>query len=65
NSVEQGEDAAKKAYETALSADLLPAARDLIQRQAKNIFAAHDYVRDLRDNKTLAERPPEDKDKVA
>ena len=61
NSVEQGEDAAKKAYEKALSAELLPEARSLVQRQAKSIFTAHDYVRDLRDKKTAAESTREDK----
>jgi uncharacterized protein (TIGR02284 family) len=49
DSVEQGEDSAKKAYEKALSADLPPELRDIIQLQAKSVFAAHDHVRDLRD----------------
>jgi uncharacterized protein (TIGR02284 family) len=50
NSVEQGEDSAKKAYEKALSVDLPPELREMIQLQAKSVFAAHDYVRDLRDS---------------
>jgi uncharacterized protein (TIGR02284 family) len=50
NSVEQGEDSAKKSYENALSMKLPPELRDLIGQQAKSIFAAHDYVRDLRDH---------------
>ena len=50
NSVEQGEDSAKKAYEEALSADLPDDLRGLIQIQARSIFAAHDYIRDVRDH---------------
>ena len=49
NSVEQGEDAAKKAYEKALAAELPDELRHLVQRQAKRVIAAHDHVRDLRD----------------
>lgn len=50
NSVEQGEDSAKKAYEKALNTELPDDLHALIELQAKSIFAAHDYVRDLRDN---------------
>jgi uncharacterized protein (TIGR02284 family) len=50
NSVEQGEDSAKKSYEEALRLDLPEDVRALIEVQAKSIFAAHDYVRDLRDH---------------
>ena len=50
NSVEQGEDSAKKAYQEALSQDLPEDLRGVIQLQARSVFAAHDYVRDLRDN---------------
>jgi uncharacterized protein (TIGR02284 family) len=49
NSVESGEDAAKRAYEKALGSDLSEQARTVIQRQAESVFGAHDYVRDLRD----------------
>lgn len=50
DSVEQGEDSAKKAYEKALAAEVPERLRSIIQVQAKSVFAAHDYVRDLRDN---------------
>jgi uncharacterized protein (TIGR02284 family) len=50
NSVEQGEDSAKKDYEKALSADVPIELRSLVQHQSRSIFAAHDYVRDLRDH---------------
>jgi uncharacterized protein (TIGR02284 family) len=49
NSVEQGEDRAKKDYETALSSQLPPDLRTIIQRQADSVLKAHDYVRDMRD----------------
>jgi uncharacterized protein (TIGR02284 family) len=49
NSVESGEDAAKRAYEKALDSDLSEQVRTVIQRQAESVFGAHDYVRDLRD----------------
>lgn len=51
NSVEQGEDSAKKAYVQALSRDLPPELREIIKIQNKSVVAAHDYVRDLRDKK--------------
>jgi uncharacterized protein (TIGR02284 family) len=51
DSVEQGEDAAKKAYETALSSLLPENLRSLIRRQAQHVFSAHDYARELRDSK--------------
>lgn len=50
DSVEQGEDSAKKAYEKALAAELPEPLRTMIRLQAKSVFAAHDYVRDLRDH---------------
>lgn len=50
NSAEQGEDSAKKAYEKALNTQLPDDLRALIELQAKSIFSAHDYVRDLRDH---------------
>jgi uncharacterized protein (TIGR02284 family) len=51
NSVESGEDAAKKAYETALAAGFTDDVRQVIQKQADRVLAAHDHVRDLRDRK--------------
>jgi uncharacterized protein (TIGR02284 family) len=50
DSVEQGEDSAKKAYEKALAVELPAGLRSIIQVQAKSVFAAHDYVRDIRDH---------------
>lgn len=50
NSVGQGEDSAKKSYENALNVQLPEDLRALIELQAKSIFAAHNYVRDLRDH---------------
>jgi uncharacterized protein (TIGR02284 family) len=50
NSVEQGEDSAKKAYEQALTIELPDDLHAFIELQAKSIFSAHDYVRDLRDH---------------
>lgn len=55
NSVEQGEDSAKKAYEKALATKLPAGLRSIVQVQAKSVFAAHDYVRDLRDQGIRAE----------
>jgi uncharacterized protein (TIGR02284 family) len=49
NSVEQGEDRAKKDYEKALASQLPNDLREIIQRQAANVLKAHDYVRDMRD----------------
>ena len=49
NSVEQGEDSAKKAYEKALSSQLPSDVRAIIQRQAESVLKAHDHVRDMRD----------------
>jgi uncharacterized protein (TIGR02284 family) len=49
NSVESGEDAAKRAYEKALASVLTEQAQSVVQRQAEGVFDAHDYVRDLRD----------------
>lgn len=55
NSVEQGEDSAKKSYEKALNTDLPDDLRALIETQSKSIFSAHDYVRDLRDHRVQEE----------
>ena len=49
NSVEQGEDRAKKDYEKALSSQLPSDLRAIVQRQADSVLKAHDYVRDMRD----------------
>ena len=49
NSVEQGEDSAKKSYQKALDSELTEALRGIIRGQAQSVFAAHDFVRDLRD----------------
>jgi uncharacterized protein (TIGR02284 family) len=49
NSVEQGEDRAKKDYEKALASQLPSDLRDIIQRQADSVLKAHNYVRDMRD----------------
>jgi uncharacterized protein (TIGR02284 family) len=49
NSVEAGEDVAKRAYQKALASALTEQAQSVVQRQAEGIFDAHDYVRDLRD----------------
>ena len=49
NSVEQGEDRAKKDYEKALSRQLPNDLRAIIQHQADRVLKAHDYIRDLRD----------------
>jgi uncharacterized protein (TIGR02284 family) len=46
---ETGEDAAKKAYEAALQSDLPADVRNIVERQAQSVFAAHDQVRNLRD----------------
>jgi uncharacterized protein (TIGR02284 family) len=49
---EQGEDAAKKAYEEALkSTDVSGPVRELLMRQQTHIRQAHDRVRSLRDAK--------------
>ena len=54
NSVEQGEDRAKHAYEQALKEPLPADVRGMLQQQAQSVFAAHDYVRDLRDQEKAA-----------
>lgn len=48
-SVERGEDAAKKAYEDALASGLSGEPLTLVQEQAGSVRAAHDHVRDWRD----------------
>lgn len=48
-SVEQGEDSAKNAYEKALSASLPSNVLEVVRRQAESVRAAHDHVKMLRD----------------
>jgi uncharacterized protein (TIGR02284 family) len=48
-SVESGEDSAKQHYQEALDAGLPNDVRDIVQRQAQSVIAAHDKVRTLRD----------------
>lgn len=49
DSVEAGEDSAKKAYQEALQAALPSDVHAIVERQSVSIFAAHDRVRALRD----------------
>ena len=53
-SVEQGEDAAKKKYQDALNANLSPETRTIVNRQASAVLAAHDRVKLLRDTRRAA-----------
>ena len=48
-SVEQGEDSAKKAYEKAIAASLPANVLDVVRRQAESVGAAHDHVKMVRD----------------
>jgi uncharacterized protein (TIGR02284 family) len=47
--VERGEDNAKANYEKALKENLPADIREIVQRQAQSVFAAHDRVKMLRD----------------
>ncbi len=47
---EQGEDAAKEAYEDALDRELPFSVRQLLNTQSAHIHASHDYVKAARDN---------------
>ena len=49
NECERGEDYAKKAYADALKEDIPGEVRAVVERQATEVKAAHDKVRDLRD----------------
>jgi uncharacterized protein (TIGR02284 family) len=49
-SVEAGEDHAKKHYQEALRADLPIDLHEIVDIQAHSVFAAHDQVRSLRDS---------------
>ena len=53
-SVEQGEDSAKEAYEKALSTSLPANVAEIVRRQAASVKNAHDRVRDLRDTALAA-----------
>src|SRR4051812_30576087 len=48
-SVEQGEDSAKNAYQKALNAALPANILEVVRRQAESVRAAHDHVKLLRD----------------
>jgi uncharacterized protein (TIGR02284 family) len=48
-SVEQGEDAAKKSYEKAINASLPANVLEIVRRQFESVRAAHDHVKMLRD----------------
>jgi uncharacterized protein (TIGR02284 family) len=48
-SVEAGEDSAKKHYQEALRANLPLDIKTIVERQAQRVFAVHDRVRTLRD----------------
>jgi len=49
-SVEAGEDNAKKVFQEALRADLPLDVHTIVERQAHYVLAAHDQVRNLRDS---------------
>jgi uncharacterized protein (TIGR02284 family) len=48
-SVEAGEDNAKKNYQDALNSNLPQNVQSIVERQARSVLAAHDRVRSLRD----------------
>ena len=50
DSVERGEDQAKKAYEDAINSNLPDNLLTVVRRQQASILAAHDRVRSLRDS---------------
>jgi len=49
NEAERGEDVAKKAYKDALAENLPANVMTVVQKQATDVNAGHDKVRDLRD----------------
>ncbi|MEP6781988.1 MAG: PA2169 family four-helix-bundle protein [Gemmatimonadaceae bacterium] len=55
NECERGEDYAKKAYIEALKEELPAEVLTVVRRQANEIVAAHDAVRDLRDHANALE----------
>lgn len=48
--VERGEDVAKAVYKQALSTDLPPMVRGVLEKQYQGVIANHDQVRDLRNS---------------
>jgi uncharacterized protein (TIGR02284 family) len=54
DSVEAGEDNAKKAYEKAVTGDLPEDIAQIVRRQAASVQAAHDKVKSLRDTAEAA-----------
>jgi uncharacterized protein (TIGR02284 family) len=54
NEAERGEDSAKKAYKDALAENLPANVLSVVQKQADDVFMAHDRVRDLRDSASAA-----------
>jgi uncharacterized protein (TIGR02284 family) len=53
NEAERGEDSIKNTYETALSEVSDPTARDVIERQYKNVKEGHDRVKQMRESYRL------------
>jgi uncharacterized protein (TIGR02284 family) len=53
-SVEAGEDNAKKSYEKAVTSDLPENLAQIVRRQAASVQAAHDKVKSLRDSAKAA-----------
>lgn len=54
NEVERGEDNAKANYQKAIEENLPADIREIVQQQAKRVFAAHDRVKMLRDQANRA-----------
>ncbi len=68
NECERGEDYAKKAYMDALTEELPSDARAIVQRQSVEVKAAHDKVRDLRNQANAlagSAKIPEDSETAA
>jgi uncharacterized protein (TIGR02284 family) len=53
-SVEAGEDRAKEAYQKAMTSDLPESIAQVVRRQAASVQAAHDKVKNLRDEAKAA-----------
>jgi uncharacterized protein (TIGR02284 family) len=53
-SVEAGEDRAKEAYQKAMTSDLPESIAQVVRRQAASVLAAHDKVKNLRDEAKAA-----------
>ena len=54
NEAERGEDVAKNAYKEALATNLPTNAKEIVQKQADAVMAAHDRVRIMRDSANAA-----------